>query len=499
MFCPQCGTHMADNAKFCPSCGAKIVCAEAPASAGAQGEPAHMRAATAPSSSSSAQAPSDAAPVAAPPRRRRIARYVVAGVAVLAVCVAVVLAVRGVSVPSGSGDDGLFSSPAPQQGLEFESGAVVSDGTYDYYYSVDRAGIVRAAIDGSGVEVVHPLDVGLNASVFRIGNFCLDGDYLYYYQFYLRTNSNRLGKPLEDDLYEVHRLATDGSSDEVIYTVNGDQYDNDGDMVDLLEVLAYDGTVYAVVETTRESPKGEESQVLRMDADGGNVEEIASLWNQDGCSIGLKPDRMYYLTGKRLIEEEETIYPELYVQNLDGSGLKRLYVSSVGSMSVPFMLGDRLYAYEWNQDTSMTRLISMDENGENVRVELDVSALEASVEEQAASEMGESAPGAEWSVSHRWIDGSRIMLMLRGTVREQREDGSSAERYLLRALSAAIDGRGDVEELFTIEDVRPDGGIMYGISRVGDHFVLSESTTFDADDKPDAYLVDNKGNVMAYE
>lgn len=523
MFCPQCGTKIADDVKFCPSCGAKIVRvtesvplheavqpAESPARASnasvssaktvtlTSGAPARSVSGVEQSSS-----PTAVAAASAVSRPHRVVVFVVVGVAALVVLAAIVLGVFGAPASLDSAGTGLFDAAEPQPGPQFNTGLAVSDGAYDYYYSKDCAGIVRAAIDGSDVEVLSPVAVGSSEKVHRISDFCLDGNYLYYYLVYLRNAANRMGMNLQDDLYEIHRLAIDGSGDEVIYTVSGDQYDNDDDMIDVRDVLAYEGDVYAVVETTRLNPDSESYQVLRMDSSGGNVEELTTVSNQDGCWISLRPDCMFYAMGKRLIAEEDTIYPELYMQNLDGSDVKRLYVSSIGTASSPIVLGDRFYVIETSPDGSIRQMISMDKNGDDVKVEFDIPTLEESMTEEAqtANEQSDNAPEDDitWVFDGmKGFVGSDMLATFRGTVRKQLDDGTYEERRLIRAVRLALESGEIKEELFTVDAPRPNGSDMYGIVRTGDHFVLLQSTTFDPDDCPDAYLLDAEGNITPY-
>ena len=136
-------------------------------------------------------------------------------------------------------------------------------------------------------------------------------------------------------------------------------------------------------------------------------------------------------------------------------------------------------------------MISMDKNGDDVKVEFDIPTLEESMTEEAqtANEQSDNAPEDDitWVFDGmKGFVGSDMLATFRGTVRKQLDDGTYEERRLIRAVRLALESGEIKEELFTVDAPRPNGSDMYGIVRTGDHFVLLQSTTFDPDDCPDA-------------
>lgn len=497
MFCPACGGKISDAAKFCPLCGAELIRgveakpAEASAPQASAAEPAVPDAAAEPAqpsgsvpasasvqaspqtpSASSAADPQQPARSAAPtsPKRRgaRTALIVAVVAAVVVGAVALFAAFAPDSIKQSLPGVGQLS---PVETPEFNTGDVVTDGTYDYYFSPEHGGIVRAAVDGSGVKLIYPVVLGSDSPVFTLSALSLDGDYLYFCLNYLRSDANRHGMSLEDDLAEIHRIRTDGSDDTVIFSLESGNYENDDIVVGIFLVpYARDGKVYTVIRTTYYNPKNEERQIVCMDSDGGNLENLGLIRREDGALLALWPDRMGYAPGRYLYQDEETVYTELYLQNLDGTDMERVYTTSGGSISSFMRNAGKLYVLESGGEAY--RLVSMNEDGSDVQTAIDFATLPSDAELVQLVSVRDNT--ALVVLSYRTMEGP----------------------FEFRLSEMALDGSGEIvsETAIAYEDIG-----LYSIYDFDGRLVAYEGSISESDGRADAFMIDEDGVPISYE
>ncbi|MDM8300090.1 zinc ribbon domain-containing protein [Collinsella tanakaei] len=497
MFCPACGGKISDTAKFCPLCGAELIRgveakpAEAPTPEAAA-EPAVPDDAAEPAPSGGPvptdtsapvppqtppasvpgdlQQPASLATASTPPKRRgaRIALVAAAAAILVVGAIALFAAFAPDSIKQSLPGVGQLS---PVETPEFNTGDIVTDGTYDYYFSPEHGGIVRAAVDGSGVKLIYPVVLGSDSPVFTLSALSLDGDDLYFCLSYLRSDASRHGMSLEDDLAEMHRIRTDGSNDTVIFSLEAGNYDNDDIVVGIFLVpYARDGKVYTVIRTTYYNPKNEEQQIVCMDSDGGNLENLGLIRREDGARLALWPDCMGYAPGRYLYQDEETVYTELYLQNLDGTGIERVYTTSGGSISSFMRNAGKLYVLETGGEAY--RLVSMNEDGSDAQTAIDFATLPSDAELVQLVSVRDNT--ALVVLSYRTMEGP----------------------FEFRLSEMALDGSGEIvsETAIAYEDIG-----LYSIYDFDGRLVAYEGSMSEPDGRADAFMIDEDGVPISYE
>lgn len=343
MFCPKCGTANPDGSKFCKACGAPL----------RQQAPGTQVTTTS----------------AAPGRRHgkgRLAIALVAVVAAVAVVAFVLLRVVGVTAGTGSPSstgavattDGASVGGVTIGGTEMgntasnyaEGAPSVSDGDYDYFYSITREGICRAKNDGSSPEVV----VGTGGYQVSAGWLSLDGDRLIY----LRSDTG------SGSAYTVHSVAKDGSDDKAIYTVTNAGASG---AITVQGVYVYDHTVY-VLTAQYDSANGTTYSLWTMDEDGSNQKQAGGYTTDGTTSPFVTKDKIYFSYNPRTSGSNATTMGEVYVQNLDGTDFRQIYKSTVGGLySSPVVQDGKVYVTEGNTALNHYTVTRMDADGSNAK------------------------------------------------------------------------------------------------------------------------------------
>lgn len=511
MFCSRCGRELADAARFCPGCGVPVTgrrgegpapappvgsgggtagdgagpvsSVSAPASQRVEGEgsasaprPAPQPAAHAAPSSApgapadpgrTAEAPS--APVARSTGSRRVRPLPVAIAAVILAALALAgftfLAPADLvgSIPVLGQVRGSVAQEVPLIGTQ----SVVSDGTYDYFYSLDHGGIVRAAVDGSSTELIYPIDTMTTNEGGMVSSFSgvmsLDDGHLFFLVSRFRSGSEAAGEGLDDDYEDLHRIATDGTGDTVVYRLDCGNYDGEPDyQYDVARWGAYGGSLY-IVEETRFSgfEPGEYSyQLVRTDHGGGNREELALVTSSVDCVLFITPEKLYHATGAYAFGDAEVLN-ELYVQNLDGSEFRRVYTGNMGDVSLRAVRGDRLYLVEGGEaDTRRVTSIAVD--GSDAQI------------------LYEQGSSASITVSH--FEGDEMVLVIS-------EEGPWVTRFVAVGLSGSHEQR----QLLEVGD-----DLSMPIWLDGRYSIRSSTSFGEADDVPDAMMMSPDGTITEY-
>lgn len=231
---------------------------------------------------------------------------------------------------------------------------VVSDSNYDYFYSVAKGGLCRAKTDGT-VETIVSVGPQSDLASDYLTWLNLDGDKLYYVWTSStgRTNAS-----------SIHSVSIDGSNDQEIYDLGSVAY------YEVAGLFLYDGTLYVVSagETGSSGTTARTYTITSMSEDGSNVKQLGSFQSDRSYNCVIADGKLFYVTGSGT--DSKGI---LYSQDLDGSNNKRLYTSSIGTISsAPVVQGGKLYFVEGNSGTSGTSggqaaLTQLDEDGSNAR------------------------------------------------------------------------------------------------------------------------------------
>lgn len=400
MFCPNCGKPNPDDARFCSECGYSLAREDAPGGAtepASQGESVPQEAspqqpASMPQETLVQQAvpmpqavPSplpDSADEPTPQRKRKVWPFVLGGCLGAAVIAAVILvgalgtqqnandaqveqptATESADDSTSSSTSDAASAPTSSSTTEavvkagntpsnYAQGArVVSDDNFDYFFSRAKGGLCRAKTDGT-VETVVSVGPQSDLASDYLTWLNLDGDKLYY----VWTSSTG-----RTDSSSIHSVNTDGSNDQEIYDLRSIPY------YDVSGLFLYDGTLYVV--STMESASSNTSPstytVTSMSEDGSNVKQLGSFQSNRSDNCVIADGKLFYVTGSGT--DSKGI---LYSQDLDGSNNKRLYTSSIGTISkAPVVQGGKIYFVEDNSGTSAGQavLTQIDEDGSNAK------------------------------------------------------------------------------------------------------------------------------------
>lgn len=229
------------------------------------------------------------------------------------------------------------------------------DGQYDYFYSVTNQGISRAATDGSSVDVIAHTGDGLHDAVSFLS---LDGDRLFY-----------LLKVYDGDApnYEVHAVNTDGSSDQVVYSLSSsDQSESIGG------VYLYDHTLYLLVEHggTKSTPSTYEVRTIKED--GSDLQVLGSDLAKGAEYLYLTEDHLYYTVAAAAGDGK---LGELHSQKVDGSRDQTIYTSTLGYLSCPVVLQQDLYVTECGSGGNQLTCMGLDGSGVQSRFHSDDSGM----------------------------------------------------------------------------------------------------------------------------
>lgn len=454
MFCPQCGTQLSDQASFCPTCGTAV------ARPTAQGRAA-----------AGSVAPGAAAPHtgeksggAGRGRRGRTALLaVVALVAVLGIGAAAVFLLPGLL--SGRGPLGAAAADtviAPRD--------VVSDGTYDYYYSSELQGVVRARCDGSQTSVIYPLAIEEDEVASSVMGLSLDGDSLFLSLCWYSFDTG------ESTRYEVHRIPKGGGDGTVVFALdrgNADEGEkNDDDLThSLVRAAAYEGKLYAVVLTvySGRKPYDYDYQLYRMDLDGSNQETLALVSESMPAGVTLAPERLYYAASDYNYGDESP-RDRLCSVNLDGSDFRVVYDASGLSIGNVIPSGGRLYFTEANQDEDVYRLVSVAQDGTDV---------------QTVYEVDDNVYNVSFSLLSVRDATAYVALSAHG---EGFTNAEGPDEHI-KILGIALEGEGRDP----VSEARVELG--YVVADTGDRFVAVDRGYYYGDDgaRPDAYAVTADG------
>lgn len=400
MFCPNCGKPNPDDARFCSECGYSLAREDARGGAtepASQGESVLQEApsqqmASMPQETLVQQAVpmpqavpsplSDSADGSTPQRKRKVWPFVLGGCLGAAVVAAMILvgalgtrqnandaqveqptATESADDPTSSSTSDVASAKTSSSTTEavvkagntpsnYAQGArVVSDDNYDYFFSRAKGGLCRAKTDGT-VETI--VSVGPQSDLASDYLTCLnlDGGKLYY------VWGSITGKT---DACSIHSVNTDGSNDQEIYDLGSIPY------YDVSGLFLYDGTLYVVstVESGASGTSASAYTVTSMSEDGSNVKQLGSFQSNRSYNCVIADGKLFYVTGSGT--DSKGI---LYSQDLDGSNNKRLYTSSIGTISsAPVVQDGKLYFVEDNLSTSAGQavLTQLDEDGSNAK------------------------------------------------------------------------------------------------------------------------------------
>ena len=313
MFCPQCGSKLADGAKFCPSCGAPVAAAAPPA-------------ATPP-----AQASVPTPPPAQP--RRSKAPLVIGGVAVLVVAALVALAVLVLPhLMGGSSWERLANNDC----LNYMAGTA-TDGEKIYFYSTKAGGICSSPKDGSSAQLIYPID----ANTSYVAGFAVDGGRIYF------CVSDYMGDDTRNR--EVHSIKTDGTDDKILLTEPVEQEDQ---YSSLDQLLVYDNTIYMATFYGGASSGGDKGHVTisTMGVDGSNWQERCRINdNLISGSLLMGHDTIYYADGTSISSV-----------SLDGEDYRSIYVTQgewIRSLAVE---DGRLFFNEGGGGTASIATVAVD-------------------------------------------------------------------------------------------------------------------------------------------
>lgn len=351
MFCPECGTHLSDGARFCPNCGAPVTPEPAPA-------PVPLSPAGPPSPQApAAPAPAPFSPPAPPvtlgtggsnkPRKRNVAAIVAAVlVAALAIGGGIYLAMglfAGSGAPSAPDQEVLPTTPAEAKHTQGNTvGNIVHGGEalfadgYDYFFSSAEDAICRVKSGTSDVEKVFEVD-GSSGLQYVCGlNY--DNGRLYFIR-------GTWGSDYATTKTEVVSVNVDGSDAKVVC-----ELESEGDKMSYSAngLYLYDGKLYVVENSCASEVNDNRAgfRVTRYDEDGSNKQVVAEQVSSDEyLSPIVSRDRVYWsrnpATNGGVVHEGT-----LCSQKHDGSDYREFYTSKVGGVSIDDLRGDTLFVNE---------------------------------------------------------------------------------------------------------------------------------------------------------
>lgn len=419
MFCPKCGSQVADGAAFCPKCGARVP--------------------SGPKAPSGATAAGGAPAVAPRPARGRgaLVGAAVGVVALLAVVAVVVLGLFGKGPAAGV----VPSVVAPRLGNELANlsmggGYVASADGYDYFVSYRGGGVCRAkAGEGDAeAEVVYPLQVDMDGYSMASSLNVMDG------WVYLVDNSYHYSDGYDQGhTIKVVRVRADGSEQEDLYEVEPEN--ENGDPAYVQSMYVYDDTVYLVVQYYDSSVSKYEHDIVTFGTDGSDAEVACSFDAEGAAGVLVTPDRLYYYSNPSTSSTSVQSMGKLCAMDLDGSDFEELYQSSFGSVYGLSLEDGRLVFSESNYGAGRMRVVSLATDGSDERT------------------VYESGHDTSTSVG-TYADGKAYLVVY------DNGDGYSGSPDRIEV--APLSGEGDVEEIgLHDEDI-----FSLSLSDAGDHLVV---------------------------
>lgn len=383
MFCPKCGKKNADDAKFCPFCGAKLPSApmadaakefgqmeslpeDAGAGAGAGamgGEQAADAVAAADAASTgtpgtaASSAPATGTRVVTPgsmPAARKkshVLPLAIAGVIVVAIIAAAVFVLPGVfgSIFGGGGDDTEERANASvlTYGL-----ASPSDG-YDYFYSYPRQAIVRVKAGSTDVEdvlvVPDNTELSYDAPAFYVTHVAADDGIVFY-------TTQRINYDQGTSTVELRCVTAEGEGDHKLLDLgNG----NDDDSYTSVNGLyAFGGRVYVVLQEGSYAADLTTMRVVSIDAMGEEDPRTECTLDDYYGNIIVAPEKLYYV--KTTYNSGGKNYSSVYASNLDGSEAERIYSTEGATVSEFALSGGKLVCWCYDSLASTQSIVLVD-------------------------------------------------------------------------------------------------------------------------------------------